>query len=223
MSGSTRARGSLSHTNVVRGHEVLSNRRVIHDRGVRARAIVGSFAGLFTLVVAGCAEDPVPEEPEEGLYTLQLDHYEETDPPTPLRIANDTLVVPLGRGALTQVLTLNAPGDLILEYTRVGCGIDDPDFRLREVDETRLPAGPYVQLTTISIDEISGEGGDGTCFSYRSRDGSWHALLQPSEVVDDGERRTSSLILDVEDVDAVAIFLSTYTQVSQITYRIGEE
>ncbi|NUP09691.1 MAG: hypothetical protein HOW73_26905 [Polyangiaceae bacterium] len=183
--------------------------------------LLGRVVPVLVIVASAGCNDQEPTDTDPGLYTLRLDHYETTEPPGPLDIANETLMLPLGRGAVEQELTREAPGDLVVAYTRIGCDIDDLEGHIGSASD-EISAGPFVRLREISIEQVSTGVADQTCFSYRSRDGSWHAQIAPTSVDDDGEIETSTLVLDADEVDAVAIFLPTYTEVTGITYRLDD-
>ena len=158
-------------------------------------------------------------------YTLRLDRYESAEPPTPLRVSNETLLLPLGGDEAVQELTRSAPGDLVLAYTRIDCSVGDPTPYLSRPD-IEVPQGETVQLVEIEVDELAGDGrsGDwqgGVCFALLV-DGAWTMQLPPTTVDPTGEKRGSALALDGVRVDAVAIFFPLFADVTEIRYRILE-
>jgi hypothetical protein len=182
----------------------------------------GATIALAISLGAGC--NAGGGDGDEGtLYTLDVSSYEPDQ--TPLRISNETLVLPLALGETTQSLSRDAPGDLILAYTRVGCWIDDPGGHVRGWPPREVPA---VRLTQIGIvqeaDPITGSLASGACFAYRTaEDGAWHGLLPIFPTSASTQTSTASASLDVTGVDAAAIFLPLYSYVSKITYRASEE
>lgn len=164
------------------------------------------------------------ERGEQAVYTLELSNITPADPAIPLTLANDTLVFPLATDHETQQSTQDAPGDLIIAYTRVGCWIDDPGSQIGDQEVRDVPP---VHLTEITIEQVedpifpdpepSGLS-EQTCFTYRTCDGAWHPLTAPTQITAGDGRTTATLTLDVDGADAVAIFLPLSTRASQITY-----
>jgi len=164
------------------------------------------------------------ERGDEAVYTLELSNGSPGDATYPLTLANDTLVFPLALDEETQLLTSSAPGDLVIAYTRVGCWIDDPETW---IGNSPLRAVPPVHLTQVTITQVSDGGSaddeprglsESSCFTYRTCDGVWHPLLAPTTITAGGGMTTATLSLDVDGVDAAAIFLPLYTHVSRVTY-----
>jgi hypothetical protein len=170
---------------------------------------------LVLCVLAACGS----ESAIDGLYTLRLDRYEPTDPPTPLRISNETLLLPLTGGERVQELSRDSPGDLVLAYTRIDCSVGDPTPHLTRSD-IDLPPGPEVRLVEIEIDEID-DSGD-TCFAVRTG-GIWSLQTPATSVQRRENAKTSSFVFDDDAVDAVAIFFPLYAEVTEIRYQIAED
>ena len=166
----------------------------------------------------GAGESTGFAEPGAGLYTVRVAHYEPVDPPAPLRIANETLLVPLGRGAKLQDLTREAPGDLVVAYTRIDCSVGDPNPFLADHDPA-VPRGPEVRVRTIEVDELATDF-DGTCFAVRV-DGVWSLQTGPTAVEHRAADKTTTLALDSR-ADTVAIFFPLYADVTAIHYQIAE-
>ena len=173
------------------------------------------FLALAVLAASACDDGRRPSETPMTLsYTLRLDRYESAEPPTPLRVSNETLLLPLGGDEAVQELTRSAPGDLVLAYTRIDCSVGDPTPYLSRPD-IEVPQGETVQLVEIEVDELAGDGrsGDwqgGVCFALLV-DGAWTMQLPPTTVDPTGEKR-----------DAVAIFFPLFADVTEIRYRILE-
>lgn len=162
---------------------------------------------------------------EPDVYTLDLTGFG-TQAPVGLAVANETLVFPLAREAQTQALSESNRGDLVVEYTRVGCwaGVDPTryTFHVREVE--RVP------VLRVTIDQFVGAGGtitpqqlaDGTCLSLQAQDGTWAPFLRAdrAELVSDYVIRVEFAVDEVRTSGA-AIFLPTYTTVSSISYRVA--
>lgn len=166
-------------------------------------------------VLAACGS----ESPVEGLYTLRLDRYQPTDPPTPLHISNETLLLPLAGGERVQELSRDSPGDLVPAYTRIACGVGDPNSHLTRSDIDLAP-GDEVPLIDVEIHEITDDLPGETCFAVRS-DGIW-SLQMPATFVWQGENaKTSRFVFDDGCVDAVAIFFPLYADVTEIRYRVA--
>jgi len=171
------------------------------------------------LAASGC-------ESTDVLYTLRLDHYVPSDPPTPLHISNETLLLPLTRGETVRGLSRAAPGDLVVAYTRISCldGLDpNPHLTRSDID---LPSGPEVRLIEIEIDEIATEFDDlsgDTCFAVRA-DGVWSLQFSATSVAHGENTKTSTFVFDDGSVDAVAIFfLPLHADVTEIRYRIADD
>lgn len=183
------------------------------------------FLAVAFLAASACEDETRPaESPKEERYTLRLDHYESADPPTPLRVSNETLLLPLGRGEPVQELTREAPGDLVVAYTRVDCSIGDPTSTLSRSD-IPIPEGETARLAEIAVDEqaegLPRDWTGGACFALLV-DGSWTIQLPPTTVDSVDGKRTSTLALDGLRVDAVAIFFPLYADVTEIRYRITD-
>ncbi len=165
----------------------------------------------------------------EGTMTLDLSSYLSGHVPAALRVSNETLAFPLVLGAPSvRTLSQDAPGDLQVVYTRVGCWVD-PEAWLGSTGTVpvTLPAIPPVSVTTITIDhlyspDIAGslaELADHTCVSVRAPDGVWGPFLRPDNVAITPDKFAQThFSADGRTGDAVAIFLPIYTYVSQITY-----
>ena len=185
---------------------------------------LASLALLLSAVPIGCVGNV--DEPRTSMQTadtsthvFDLTDYEGVG--TPLRIANTTLVFPLDATPAVSKPSRSEPGNLLIAYTRVGCWITDPAAHVG----TSLPGSPVpVRLRRIVIEQSASHPGDlaalakETCFSYRDRDGVWHALQAPTTSVVNAQRSTSEIVLDVPDATAVAIFLPTYSNVWKVTY-----
>lgn len=171
-------------------------------------------AASVTPFAAGCAPACASgERGEPGTYTLNLSDVTPGDPDIPLTLSNDTLVFPLATEQETQFATEDAPGDLVIAYTRLGCWIDDPGEVVGDID---LRDVPPVRLKEVTFDQSPDSAG--ACFTYRTCDGVWHPLLSPTSSTTDGDPATATLTLNADAVDAVAIFLPLYTHASRITY-----
>lgn len=182
-------------------------------------------ASLLMTSLAACST-----ESAAALYTLNLDQYESSDPPKPLHTSHETLLLPLADVEPVQDLSREAPGDLVLAYTRIGCTVGDPNPHLRRQD-IALPLGPDVRLRSIAVDEIGGSNGvshgfsdswrAGPCFAVRA-EGVWSAQTPPSSVVDGDGKRTSRLLLEDGWANAVAIFFQSSAEVTGIRYEIAQ-
>lgn len=144
--------------------------------------------------------------------------------PATIWISNATLVFPLSTDRAAQSMSAAHPADLAQIYTRVGCWIDDPGTWIARGLDGPRSIGP-VRLTHIAIVQVATQHydpdglGRETCFTYRTAsDGRWHALIAPSRVKVAGDQVTTELDVDVEGVDAAAIFLPTYTNVATVSY-----
>lgn len=176
------------------------------------------FCCSMFAALAACSESP------DVLYTLRLDRYDRSDPPTPLHISNETLLLPLTRGETVRYLSRAAPGDLLLAYTRISCSVGDPNPHLTRSD-IDLPSGPEVRLIEIEIDEIATEFDDlsgDTCFAVRA-DGVWSLQFAATSVAHGEDTKTSTFVFDHGSVDAVAIFFPLYADVTEIRYRIADD
>jgi hypothetical protein len=203
-------------------------RRVLAASGRREKmrllemALLGCAAPLAVGCGPACAQGD--ERGEEARYTLELSGVTPGDPAIPLTLSNDTLAFPLAVEDRTQLLTDQAPGDLVIAYTRVGCWIDDPE---QWIGQHEVRDVPPVHLREVTIEQVSDTYfhddeprglSEGSCFTYRTCDGVWHPLLGPTEITAGGGRTTATLAIDVDGVDAAAIFLPLYTRVSRVTY-----
>lgn len=163
---------------------------------------------------------------EEIDYVIDVSAYEPTMPPSPLAITQDTLVFPLARGPVVEAPTRSTPGDLIVGYTRVGCKSPSAEGMLDQ-DDLDIVAGIPVRLTQVIVEQARvydalerERPADETCVSHRAADGTWSVPMPPTESTVSGARRTSSFTLDLDDVDAAAVFLPSFATVWRVTYRV---
>ncbi len=192
---------------------------------LRTLARVRSFLLFAPLALCTCTQDDgdptTTSQPTE--YVLDTSRYEPEEPRAPLRIANETLLIPLGAGSTAQELTREAPGDLIVSYTRRTCPVIEVDDVLT-MEGTALPHGDEVRLLEVTIEELPEYGivdDASTCFSLRI-DGRWRDPLPASRVESADGKKVSTLTFDSEGVDGLAIFLATYTSVTEVRYQIVE-
>jgi hypothetical protein len=185
---------------------------------------------LLAMAILTAACSGANEEAGEAVYTLDLAAYSPGQTPAALKIANETVVFPLGVGPREQALTGAAPGDLVALYTRVGCAVEPEEWiGTNGAVPAHIPATAPVHLVAVTVDELSDGGtsprglADGTCVSVRWRDGTWHPSARPSQVTVEGVSVRAEFALDVESATAAAIFLPTYTYVSRVSYRMARE
>jgi hypothetical protein len=125
--------------------------------------------------------------------------------------------------APAQELTREAPGDLIVSYTRRICPVIEVDDVL-STEGTPLPPGEDVRFLEVTIEELPENGivdDASTCFSLRV-DGRCRDPLPASRVESADGKKVSTLTFDSDGVDGVAIFLANYTSVTELRYRIVE-
>jgi hypothetical protein len=139
-----------------------------------------------------------------------------------LTIANTTLVFPLTQTPARRSLSESEPGDLIIDYTRVGCWVD-PEQYLGAVDVTSAHEARLTLVTIsqdVSASRPSTELAKETCLSVRRPDGTWQPLLQSTNVTITDSSLQLEFAVSITTADAAAIFLPTYTSVSNVTYTI---
>ncbi|MEP6652356.1 MAG: hypothetical protein ABJA82_03300 [Myxococcales bacterium] len=168
----------------------------------------------------------------EGMaYTLDLKEFGTTQTPGGLAIANETLVLPLALGPTEQSLSHANPGDLVVAYTRVGCGVDPEGWIGTEgVVPVQLPQVQPVALIEVAIDQFVGVGvtanpsqlAERTCLTLKSPGGPWMPFLQPQKItlLSAASVRTE-FVIDRTSAESAAIFLPTYTFVSRISYQVA--
>jgi hypothetical protein len=182
------------------------------------------------VIIAGCAGSGA--EPGNDLYTLDLAGYSPGQTPPALKIANETVVLPLGVGAREQTLSAQAPGELVALYTRIGCNVD-PDEWLGAggVTPAPLPATAPVHLVEVTVEQLAGTEvtaspdalASATCVSFRRPDGRWHASARSTKITMTGATIRTEFALDAPDATALAVFLPTYTYVSRVSYRVTSQ
>lgn len=141
-----------------------------------------------------------------------------------LTAANRTLIFPLTEAPLHRTPSQTAPGELVLEYTRLGCASAQS---LRPVEVSPAPTA-RVNMVTITQDLVVPDWGthpaneliQGTCLSLRTPGGGWQPVLPSTKVVTVDNSIQLQFELPGTVTDAVAIFVVTYPSVSQITYTI---
>jgi hypothetical protein len=165
----------------------------------------------------------------EGTVTLDLSAYQPGHVPSALSLANQTLAFPLVVGPPSvRAISEDVPGDLQVLYTRVGCWVD-PDGWIGSMGTVpvELPATPTASVNSITIDHLYSpeiaaslaELADETCVSVRGPDGVWGPFLRPDNVaIVPASSARVHFSADGRVGNAVAIFVPTYTYVSQITY-----
>lgn len=183
--------------------------------------------GVLFMVTA-CGDNTVEEILADGVYTLDLTNYDPGENPPSLRIANETLLMPLRTGAQHASLSRSTPGDLRVLYTRVGCWLLNPQSSID--GRMPLPRQNSARLANLAIEQERDATNvftlqtlaDETCFSYRTLDGNWHDLQKPTHVMKMEETNRVNVELALPDVeaDAFAILLPTWTNVRQVSYTI---
>jgi hypothetical protein len=186
---------------------------------------------LAILMASACSGGGA--EPGDDLYTLDLARYSPGQTPSALSIANRTLLFPLGVGPREQTLSAEAPGELVALDTRVGCNVNPQEwFGAGGVMPVRLAATAPVHLVEVTVDQFTDHVSvtaspealaKATCVSFRTPDGRWHDSSRASKTTVTGAAVRTEFTLEAMDANAVVIFLSTYTYVSQVTYRVAGE
>lgn len=182
----------------------------------------------LSLILGACSGGGEQPQGIDGVHTLDLTNYDPGQTPSSLFVANETLVLPLRPGAQSVALSRRDPGDLQIRYTRVGCWIASPDGVLAQGGD--LPAQRTVRLLAMAIEQELRPGnsstlhslGEETCFTYRTADGHWQALIAPMNIVETAQRVRTEITLQGAQGDAIAIFLPTWTNVRQVSYTIQE-
>ena len=168
-----------------------------------------------------------PDTPPDGGVTVSFDlrRYAQGES---LFIANETLVFPLARSPSQRVLSESAPGDLVIAYTRVGCGVD-PERWIGSMGAVPVSIVPTAAsaLTAVAIvfDQTTqalttGEWAQTTCLSFR-HEGTWQPFTRPSRVDTTATATTVTFAPAGAISDAAAIFLPAYASVSGISYELG--
>jgi hypothetical protein len=182
------------------------------------------------VIIAGCAGGGA--EPGSDLYTLDLARYAPDQTPSALKIANETVVLPLGVGPQEQALSVQMPGELVALYTRIGCSVaPDEWLGAAGVTPARVPVTAPVHLVEVTVDQLTGTGvtaspdelARATCVSFRRPDGKWHASARSTQITMTGATIRTEFALDAPDATALAVFLPTYTYVSRVTYRVTSQ
>jgi hypothetical protein len=161
---------------------------------------------------------------DQGGVTVSLDL-------TPsLSIANETLFFPLTGTLLapaqTGVNEPSGPNELAVVYTRVGCTGAHTET-LAATPSGFGDGGVPSLLATVSITHdlrsLSNPMAivaQSTCLTRRTPEGRWLSLLSPTNVITTDSFVTFEFEMPAERVDAVGIFLPTYTAVSNIAYTL---
>ncbi len=180
-----------------------------------------AVAGGAGILSDGGSSGTAPEggAGREGGVTVSLDFAPS------LSIANRTLLFPLN--ATLRPPSESEPGDLIVAYTRAICASTTPETLVRNPFGLGDSDSDPVLLTALSITQDLGSVGNPspvlaktTCLTLRTPEGHWQAFLLPANVsIADSSARFEFAVPAVP-ADAAAIFLPTYTAVSNPTYTI---
>lgn len=168
----------------------------------------------------------------EGMvYTLDLKEFGTTQSPGGLAIANETLAFSLALGPTGQSLSRANPGDLVVAYTRVGCGVDPEGWIGADgVVPIQLHQAHPVAVTEVAIDQFVGVGvtenpsqlAESTCLTLKSPGGPWMPFLHPQTItLLSADSVRAEFVIDRTGAESAAIFLPTYTFVSRISYRVA--
>jgi hypothetical protein len=147
-----------------------------------------------------------------------------------LFIANATLAVALTRGPAVRQFVPAPPGDVtpadvVLQYTRIGCTIDDPDYWIGGAALTPTPSTPLRRVTITQHEDLANVStaqqlADATCLSVRPAEGGYSPLIQYSTLKPGDASVEVTFDVQATSVDAFALFLPTYTLVSRVTYTL---
>ncbi|HET7541669.1 MAG TPA: hypothetical protein VFK05_17465 [Polyangiaceae bacterium] len=146
-----------------------------------------------------------------------------------LQLANDTLFFPLTGTLLPPVMRgpsePSGPNELLVLYTRATCAGARPE--MMTANPSGLADGVPTLLATVSIThDLRGLANakaivaESTCLTLGKPDGHWLPVLSPTNVLTTDTFVTFEFDVPAEPVDAVGIFLPTYTAISNITYTI---
>lgn len=190
------------------------------------RSIVTTLAAVSAGLGGACSGD---SEKGAAVHSLDLTRYDPGETPPSLRIANETLILPLRPGAPSRTLSRAEPGDLQIIYTRVGCWISEPQSTLTRADIS-VPSQPPVDLLGVSIEQELGamssitlqELGQQTCLTYRTAAGSWKPLIAPTSIATRTNEVRTEFTPPTVEADAFAIFFPLYSNVKRITYTVVE-
>jgi hypothetical protein len=164
----------------------------------------------------------------DGTYVIEFSEPDPPDEQPGLFIANSTLAIALTRGPAVRQFSGAPPGDaadVVLQYTRVGCRIDDPNSW---IGEAALTAAPSTQLMRVTITEHADLAGistalelvDQTCLSVRQAGGAYQPLIQYSTLQPGDGSMEATFDVHATSVDAFALFLPTYTSISRVSYTL---
>jgi hypothetical protein len=166
----------------------------------------------------------------DGTYVFEFSDPDQADEQPGLSIANTTLAMALTRGpAVRQFSGPPAvdvtPADVVLQYTRVGCRVDDPENWIGGAALTAAASTQLMRVTITQHEDLSGVStalqlADQTCLSVRRTGGAYQSFIQYSTLQPGDGSMEVMFDVNASSVDAFALFLPAYTRISRVTYTL---
>jgi hypothetical protein len=154
-----------------------------------------------------------------GEWTVSMDFLPK------LAIANETLVFPLTRSPAQRSLSASELGELVVQYTRVGCWVQPgAGITSAALSPTAASLLTWVVIefdhTSVSASVSGQEEAQGTCLTFRPPGGSWQPFLTPTTTTISSTSVRLEFAVPAASADAAAIYLPTYASISSVKYAI---